>query len=204
MRVALYNITIFLINWNTSFIPTGVIVRPTILVPLTNISAEEGRTVNLECLVAAITMSGWTLFTWRKNKDVINSNPHKYNISKEINPYGDNKNSIKFILTIYNISKEDEANYTLVVYYDTYVLEQNGITGKFLSQTTGSLQLVDIDNKGSCISMFVYHPCILCRFRRQKISANYYNSNNCSFTSDSTHYNSIVCKKTFQWKKCSW
>ena len=131
-------------------------MRPTIAAPLTNIRAEEGKTVNLESLVTATTMSDWTLFTWLKNGDVINSNPHKYNITKEINPYRD---KIKSILTIYNISKEDDANYTLIVYYDTDVLMQYGITGDFFNQTTGSLQ-VNFDNKGMvcvCITLYYYY-----------------------------------------------
>ena len=120
-----------------------VATKPTITVPLNNVRTKKGKTVNLESLVTAVTISGWTLCTWKKNNHVINSNPHKYNFTTEINPY---KNSIKYLLTIYTVSKEDEANYTLIVHYNTDTLKQHDITGDFSKQTTGALQ---VDNKGS-------------------------------------------------------
>ena len=52
----------------------GVVMRPTITAPLTNIRAEEGKTVNFDCAAIATTMSDWTLFTWLKNGDTIQIN----------------------------------------------------------------------------------------------------------------------------------
>lgn len=71
----------------------------------------------------------------------------------EIDPYKNNENSIKPILIIYDVSKEDEGHYTLIVYYNTDVLEKFGIEGHFLNQTTGSVQ-VDINSKGSSYMYF--------------------------------------------------
>ena len=121
----------------------GVVTKPKITVPLNNVRTKEGETVVLESLVTAVTISGWMLFTWKKNDHVINSNPHKYNFTTEINPYN---NSIKYLLTIHSVSKEDDANYTLIVYYNADILKQHGITGDFSNQTTGVLQ---VDSKGS-------------------------------------------------------
>ena len=118
-----------------------------IIVPLSNITTEEHKTVNFECVVMATTLPGLTLFSWLKNGDTIIGNPNKYKNSTQIN----NDNSITCILTIYNVSKEDKGNYKLIVYYDGKVLREYGITGEFVNQTTGSLQ-VDTDNEGSSIS----------------------------------------------------
>ena len=125
-----------------------------IIVPLSNITTEEHKTVNFECIVMATTLPGWTLFSWvswLKNGDTIKGNPNKYKNSTQINPYKDNDNSIKCIITIYNVSKEDKGNYKLIVYYDGKVLREYGITGEFVHQMTGLLQ-VDTDNEGSSIS----------------------------------------------------
>ena len=46
-----------------------------IIVPLSNITTEEHKTVNLECVVMATTLPGWTLFSWLKNGDTIIGNP---------------------------------------------------------------------------------------------------------------------------------
>ena len=125
---------------------TGVEPRPTITVPLNNVRIEEGKTASLECLVTAATIPGWALFTWKKNNYIINLDSHKYNVTTEINPYKNSTNAIKYTLIIYNVLKEDEANYTLFVYYDTGVLKQNDIAGDFFNQTTCALQ---VDTKGS-------------------------------------------------------
>ena len=125
----------------TLFAPIGVVVRPTIAVPLTVISAEERKTVNLDCSAIATTMSEWTMFSWLKNGDVIRSNPNKYSNITEINPDKSNENSLKSILTIYDISKEDEADYTCIVYYDPIVLQRFGINDKFSNQTTAALEV---------------------------------------------------------------
>ena len=129
----------------------GVETRPAITVPLlNNVRAEEGKTVRFECLVTAVTIPGWTLFTWKKNNHTINLDPYKYNVTTEINPNKNNTNAIKYTLTIYNVAKEDEANYTLYVCYDIDMLKQNGITGDFFNQTTCALQ---VDKKGLVISL---------------------------------------------------
>ena len=48
-----------------------------IIVLLSNVTTEEHKTVNFECVVMATTLSGWTLFSWLKNGDTIIGN-HKY------------------------------------------------------------------------------------------------------------------------------
>ena len=124
-------------------------MRPAIAVPLTNIRAKEGKTVNIDCAAIATTMSDWTLFTWLKNDDTIQSNPNKYSIITEINPDKSNRNSFKSILTIYDISEGDEADYTCVVYYDRNVLKKFGINDEFSNRTTAALQ-VEQGNIISC------------------------------------------------------
>ena len=116
-------------------------MRPTIALPLTDISAEEGKTVNLDCSAIATAMSEWTMFSWLKNNDTIRSNPNKYSNNTEINPDKADRNFMKSILTIYDISKEDEADYTCIVYYDPIVLQRFGINDEFSSQTTAALQV---------------------------------------------------------------
>ena len=130
-------------------------MRPTIAVPLTNVRAEEGKTVNLDCSAMATTMSDWTLFSWLKNDDTIRSNPNKYSNITERNPDKSNENFLKSILTIYDISKEDEADYTCIAYYDPKVLKKFGINHEFSNQTTAALQ-VEQGNVIICVS------CILC------------------------------------------
>ena len=92
----------------------------------------------------ATTIFDWTSFSWLKDGDTIVTNPNKYRNSAEINSFN---NSINVMLTIYNVSIEDEGNYTLIVYYDSKTLKKYGITGEFVNQITGSLQ-VDTDNEG--------------------------------------------------------
>ena len=46
-----------------------------IIVLLSNVTTEEHKTVNFECVVMATTLSGWTLFSWLKNGDTIIGNP---------------------------------------------------------------------------------------------------------------------------------
>ena len=128
-------------------------MRPTIAVPLTNVRAEEGKTVNFNCSVIATTMSGWTLFTWLKNNDTIRSNPKKYSNITEITP-DESGNFIQSFLTIYNISKEDEGNYTFIVYYDPSVLKEFGINDKICNLTTAAL-LVKLHNKCALCLMLV-------------------------------------------------
>ena len=122
----------------------GVEVRPMIIIPLSNIISEEHKTVILNCVVMATTIFNWTSFSWLKDGDTIVTNPNKYRNSAEINSY---KSSINVTLTISNVSIEDRGNYTLIVYYDSKALKKYGITGEFVNQTTGSLQ-VDTDNEG--------------------------------------------------------
>ena len=141
-----------------------------IITSLSNITTEEHKTVNLECVVMATTMPGWTWFSWLKNNDTISANPKKYRNNTEINPYKDNDNSIKFILTIYNVVKEDRGSYTLIVYYDGKVLKEFGIKGEFVNQTTGSVR-VDTNSEGLCLSttfMLVYYYYV-CRQQFQRI-----------------------------------
>ena len=127
-------------------------MKPIIAVPLSNIIAEEHKTVTFDCGVTATTIAGWTLFSWLKDGKVLNqSNTNKYNIITEVNH--EKSNFIKSLLMINNTSKEDEAIYTCIVCYDPKVLEKFGIHGKFCNQTTGSLQ-VDINNEG--MLMYVY------------------------------------------------
>ena len=138
---------------------TGVVMMPTITVPLTNIRAEEGKIVNIDCAAIATTMSDWTLFTWLKNGDTIRSNPNKYNITTEINPDKSNKNSFKSVLTIYDISEEDEGEYTCIVYYDPNVLRNFGINDEFSNQATATLQVEQGNSLFSGCSV-LHYACI--------------------------------------------
>ena len=137
-------------------------MRPTIAVPLTDIRTEEGKTVNLDCSAMTTAMSGWTLFSWLKNGDVIRSNPNKYSNITEINPDKSNENFIKSILTIYNISKEDEADYTCIIYYDPIMLQRFGINDEFSNQTTAALEVEQ--SNISCLFCIcsVLHQLYLC------------------------------------------
>ena len=119
-------------------------MRPMITVPLTNVRTKEHKTVNLDCAVTATTMYGWTLFSWLKNGDAIAENPNKYSNITEMNPDKSNRNSMKSILTIYDALKQDEAEYTCIVYYNPMVLKQFGIRDEFSNQTTASLQLGNV------------------------------------------------------------
>ena len=134
-------------------------MRPTIAVPLTDIRTEEGKTVNLDCSAMTTAMSGWTLFSWLKNGDVIRSNPNKYSNNTEINPDKSNENFIKSILTIYNISKDDAADYTCIVYYDPIMLQRFGIYDEFSNQTTAALQ-VEQSNVISCLFVYCKIVCV--------------------------------------------
>ena len=49
-------------KYRHSLLCSGVEVRPMIIVLLSNVTTEEHKTVNFECVVMATTLSGWTLF----------------------------------------------------------------------------------------------------------------------------------------------
>lgn len=106
---------------------------------LSGVTAEKHKTAEFNCFVRAITIPGWTLFRWLKNGDTIRSNPHKYDVITEIDPY--NERSMKSVLTIYDVSKEDKGRYTCIVQYDPHVLQKFGIHKQFSDQVTASLQV---------------------------------------------------------------
>jgi len=128
----------------------GVVVRPTITLPFASITTQEHKTVNFDCLTTATSQPGWTMFSWLKNGDTIRPNVNKYKNITEPNPDKSNENSIKSVLTIYNISIEDEANYTCIVYYNPDVLKKFKIDSEFSDQETASLQVNLTSNVYSC------------------------------------------------------
>ena len=132
-------------------------MRPMITVPLKNITTEEHKTVHFTCGVTATTRPDWTQFRWLRNGNPLTTNK-KYNITTIVNPYKSNKNFRKSVLTIHDISKEDEAVYTCIVYYDRSVLNKFGINDEFSYQANASLKVVN-SSEGLYICQCVYHLC---------------------------------------------
>jgi len=106
-------------------------------------------------LVTATLLSGWIIFDWLKNGVTIKPNPNKYSNITEINPNKIKENLIKSTLTIYNVTKEDEGNYTFILYYDPNVLKEYGITDEVVTQTSALVQVINH-------SKFVINVCLTC------------------------------------------
>jgi len=118
---------------------SAVAVKPMITAPLTDITKREHETVTIDCLANATLLPGWTMFRWLKNDDNLTMNANKYQINEGQNPDSIGGNSMKTVLKIFDILKEDEAKYTCLVYYNGNTLKKFEIQDKFSDQATASL-----------------------------------------------------------------